>query len=59
VLQPNAAKPVPVQVHLGITDGIYTEVIDGLHDNDMVVDALLSASPTGSGPQPGGMKRPF
>jgi len=59
VLPQNATKPVPVQVHLGITDGIYTEVLDGLHDNDVVVDALLSANPTGSGPQPAGMRRPF
>jgi len=61
LLPGDATKPTPVQVHLGITDGIFTEVLDGLHDGDVVVDSILSNNPTGTG-QPGGgfgMRRPF
>jgi hypothetical protein len=56
-LPANALKPIPVQVHLGISDGIYTEVLDGLQDDDMVVDALLSSNPSASPAPP--VKRPF
>jgi HlyD family secretion protein len=56
VLPAGAAKPVPVQVHLGIGDGIYTEVLDGLKDGDVVVDSILSANPAVA---PAGMRRPF
>jgi HlyD family secretion protein len=60
-LPPGATKPTPVQVHLGISDGIFTEVLDGLHDGDVVVNSILSNSPTGGGQQGGGfgMRRPF
>jgi len=57
LLPANALKPIPVQVHLGISDGIYTEVLDGLQDDDMVVDALLSSNPSASPAPP--VKRPF
>jgi HlyD family secretion protein len=61
LLPPGAAKPAPVQVHLGITDGIYTEVLDGLHDGDVVVDSILSSNPAATGSQGAGfgMRRPF
>jgi HlyD family secretion protein len=61
LLPPGATKPTPAQVHLGITDGIYTEVLDGLHDADVVVEGILSNNPAANG-QPGGgfgMRRPF
>ena len=61
--------PVPVQVHLGITDGIYTEVLDGLNDGDVVVNSILTNNPAllqgqgtrggGQAPGFGGMRRPF
>jgi HlyD family secretion protein len=57
VLPDGKLKPEPVQVHLGISDGIYTEVVDGLHNGDVVVDSILSANP-GASPVPG-MRRPF
>jgi HlyD family secretion protein len=61
VLPPGATKPAPVQVHLGITDGIYTEVLDGLHDDDVVVESILSSNPAANGQSGGGfgMRRPF
>jgi HlyD family secretion protein len=60
VLPDGATKPTPVQVHLGITDGIYTEIVDGLHDGDVVVDSILSNNPAVSGGQPAfGGRRPF
>jgi HlyD family secretion protein len=61
VLPPGAVKPTAVQVHLGISDGIYTEVVDGLHDRDVVVDSILSNNPLATGQAGGGfgMRRPF
>jgi HlyD family secretion protein len=58
VLPAGANKPAQVRVHLGITDGIYTEVLDGLHEGDMVVSGILNNA--GGGQQGGfGMRRPF
>jgi HlyD family secretion protein len=61
VLPQGAKKPEPVQVHLGISDGIYTEVLDGLTDGDVVVDSILSANPAAhpGGQSPPFMRRPF
>jgi HlyD family secretion protein len=61
-------KLKPVQVRLGITDGIYTEVMEGLAENDVVVTGTITptANNTASGAQnpfggrgnfPGGMRR--
>ncbi len=46
------AKPKPVQIKTGISDGIMTEVTDGLKEGDKVVTAELtsSASPSSSPP---------
>jgi HlyD family secretion protein len=60
VLVTGAKKPVPIQIHTGITDGIYTEVTDGLHDGDVVVNSILSNNPAMTGQGGGfGMRRPF
>ena len=51
-------KPKPVQIKVGISDGIATEVIEGLNDGDRVVTGILlpsggqnspSANPFGGG----------
>jgi len=57
VLPDGKTKPVPVQVHLGISDGIYTEVLDGLSEDDIVVDSLLSPNPARADATPA--RRPF
>jgi HlyD family secretion protein len=60
VLDPGATKPHPVNVKLGISDGIYTEVADGLHEGDQVVTGILSGGPSAGGQGGGfGMRRPF
>jgi HlyD family secretion protein len=55
-------KPVPVQIKTGISDGISTEVLEGLKENDSVITAQLSAA-NGSAQQPanpfGGPPRRF
>src|SRR5437773_1631475 len=48
VLSDGAGRPKPVQIKTGISDGIVTEVIEGLKEGDRVVTAELSATPTGS-----------
>ncbi|MGO8763973.1 MAG: efflux RND transporter periplasmic adaptor subunit, partial [Limisphaerales bacterium] len=48
----------PVQIHIGITDGIYTEVTDGLKEGDNVVLAQISPAPERQASNPlGGMPR--
>jgi HlyD family secretion protein len=49
VLQSGATRPEPVQIKTGISDGIVTEVLDGLKEGDRVVTAELSQA-TGSAP---------
>jgi HlyD family secretion protein len=51
VLQGN--KPRPVQIKTGISDGVMTEVADGLKEGERVVTAQLSGSITANGPQQG------
>ena len=54
-------KLQPVQVKTGITDGIYTEVTDGLSENDKVVTSATYKQGGGASAQPaspfGGMRR--
>jgi len=53
-------KLQPVQVKLGISDGIYTEVTDGLSENDKVVTAAIYKQGSGPGAAAspfGGMRR--
>jgi HlyD family secretion protein len=57
---PEAASGVklkPIKVRLGITDGIFTEVIEGLAENDVVVTGAATASNSGA-PAAGG-QNPF
>ena len=44
-------KPEPVQVKLGISDGIFTEIVEGLKENDLVVTGMVTSQPAGP-PQP-------
>jgi len=63
VLAPGASKPSPVQVKLGITDGVTTEVTEGLKEGDVVVTAVEmpqnKAQAAPSSPFGGGMPRRF
>ncbi len=38
----NSAELIPVQVKTGITDGIFTEVVEGLKEGDKVVSGVVS-----------------
>ncbi len=46
-------KPEPVQVKLGISDGIFTEVVGGLKENDVIVTGMVLPQSTPPG-QPSG-----
>jgi HlyD family secretion protein len=54
-------KPSPVQIKTGISDGIFTEVLDGLKEGDRVVTAMTgkaaSAAQQSSNPLAGGQRR--
>jgi HlyD family secretion protein len=41
-------KLTPVQVKVGISDGVYTEVVDGLKEGDQVVTGLSFPDQAGS-----------
>lgn len=45
-----AAKPKPVQIKIGITDGIVTELVEGLNEGDRIVTGL--AQPTANAGAP-------
>ena len=51
VLQGN--RPQPVQIKTGISDGVMTEVIDGLKEGEHVITAQLSGPTTANAPQQG------
>jgi HlyD family secretion protein len=58
----SGGKPKPVQIKIGISDGIVTEVTEGLKEGDPVVTAAVSAASSGqsAGANPfGGGRRPF
>ncbi len=44
VLAPGASSPQPVKIKTGISDGIYTEVLEGLKEGDQVVTAAMGKS---------------
>jgi HlyD family secretion protein len=59
-------KLQPMRVRLGITDGIFTEVLDGVTDTDDIVTGAntptsgggaAAQNPFGGGGRPGGMRR--
>jgi HlyD family secretion protein len=61
-------KPKAVTVKLGITDGIYTEVIEGLKADDQIITGTVqpvaeatpaSSSSSSSNPFSGGGRRRF
>src|SRR5437868_1596688 len=51
VLQGN--RPQPLQIKTGISDGVMTEVADGLKEGERVVTAQLSGPTTANATQPG------
>lgn len=57
------AKLKPIRVRLGVTDGIFTEVLEGLDENDVVVTGSNTPAPTpaagGQNPFGGGGPRGF
>jgi HlyD family secretion protein len=50
VLPSGASRPRPVQIKTGISDGIMTEVIEGLKEGDRVVTAELTSTTTAPSP---------
>jgi HlyD family secretion protein len=55
-------KPKPVQIKTGISDGISTEVLDGLNEGDQVVTGIITTAETPGGTRPsnpfgGGFRR--
>jgi HlyD family secretion protein len=50
VLPSGASRPQPVQVKTGISDGITTEVIEGLKEGNRVVTAELTSTTTAPSP---------
>ena len=48
VLRDGNAVPKPVQIKIGISDGVDTEVAEGLNEGDKVVTAVLSAQSSSS-----------
>ena len=59
-LLPDGEKnPKPVQIKIGITDGIETEVAEGLKEGDKVVTAVLSSSSAAAPTNPFAPQRRF
>jgi hypothetical protein len=60
---PNAVekKIEPVSVKLGISDGFYTEVLEGLNEGDTLIKnvTMPGAAPVVAGAPGGGMQNPF
>ncbi len=51
---PQTAKPKPVQIKVGISDGVMTEVLEGLAEGTQVATGILTSDVAGSsaGPRP-------
>ena len=47
-----SSEPKPVQIKTGISDGVYTEVLEGLKEGDRVVTAALGTEKDATRPQP-------
>jgi HlyD family secretion protein len=54
LLPEGAEKPQPAQVRLGISDGISTEVLDGVKENDPLVTGVESGTTAAGGSATGG-----
>lgn len=52
----NESKPKPVQIKVGISDGISTEVIDGLNESDQIAVGIISGD---TGARAGAPANPF
>ena len=50
VLPPGASQPNPVQIKVGISDGIVTEVQEGLKEGDRVVTAAVTSAAASQSP---------
>src|ERR1700730_3903970 len=50
ILPSGASKPKPVQIKVGISDGIVTEITDGLKEGDRVVTAAISTGSPSQSP---------
>jgi len=62
VLPAGTTKPVQVEARMGISDGLNTEVLDGLKVGDLVVTGMSSpkaAAPSAASPFGGGFPRRF
>jgi HlyD family secretion protein len=61
VYTPAGSRPRPVQIKVGISDGIFTEVLDGLKEGDRVVTAMTSrpSAQTSNNPLAGSQQRRF
>ena len=46
----SGGKPKPVQIKTGISDGVVTEVTEGLKEGDQIVTAELALSPSNASP---------
>jgi len=63
VYTPAGSKPSPVQIRVGISDGISTEVLEGLKEGDRVVTAMTgrpaASAQTSNNPLAGSQQRRF
>jgi HlyD family secretion protein len=60
VLRSGSSRPEPVQIKTGISDGVVTEVVDGLKEADQVVTGSVGGTappPTATNPFGGGPRR--
>jgi HlyD family secretion protein len=46
----SGSRPKPVQIKTGISDGVVTEVVDGLKQGDRIVTAELASAPPSASP---------
>jgi HlyD family secretion protein len=46
------AKPEPVSVRIGITDGVFSEIVSGLNEGDVIITGLVATTTGGSAAQP-------
>jgi len=57
VVPVGGGKPVPVQVLVGLTDGVSTEITDGLKEGDVIVTGTTTAQAAAA--QPSSSSNPF